>query len=178
MPRPRKGRDKFHALKESFPLDPHDLELGSWVYRTPKGVGCKACTLAKSQAEAPCRSVRLVSTSLTRGDMQITRMFWARQVLRKHEQLFTHLAAVAALTGSESARARVEERTQQVTAPPLEAFRKVLDARRRGGPLTPIPGVCGSEKRERIEFLIGEAIKMEDQQQRRRQQEQQQQQQQ
>lgn len=89
------SRQRISELKAQLPFNPHQPELGSWLFRQGDAFGCKACYL-QSVPSSPWAtlSIRLPH------QMDL-------QKLRKHESSLQHQRAVAALTSCPDCKADV-----------------------------------------------------------------------
>ena len=132
-----------------FPLCPHKPELGSWLFKGPNGMGCKACHLTGVQS--PYGAGALTSRLQLRAPR-----------FAKHAGNEQHLSAVCQLTDCEACKQMLASRRDASSAPTAAAFQRVVDALTRGGGKHQIDEVCGemSQKRSMMEWCVAEAMRM------------------
>ena len=140
-------------LQKQCPLDPHIPGVGSWLYARhdgPRGVvglGCKACKyLAVDSSYGSATLSRPKQCEIGR--------------LLQHAASFKHRQAVVALTGCQECQDELTQREDAMGAPSVDQFKMAWDARRKGGPATPLSMVGGSVKRQRLEFCLAEVIRI------------------
>ena len=132
--------------KTALPLCPHD-ELGSWLYRGAKGIGCKACSLAGHSSE--------FAKGILTSAYQLR---WSR--LKKHAASEQHLRAVARVTQCDECKTASDAKVDSATAPDAAIFRQAWDARRKGTPNTSAVANMCAGKRQQVDFCMAEAIRM------------------
>ena len=144
-------------LKKSFPLDPKQPDLGSWLFSKSgaggKTFGCKACHLAG--ADGPYGQV---AATLDGG-----RARGADFRLKSHANSLVHLKAVAQLTGSLDARKVAANVHNERAAPPNKWFSRLWDNYKvgnRGHVVNADMPLGAMGKQRRGVYCLAEAIRM------------------
>lgn len=146
-------RSAKQSWQERLPLDPHDSDLGSWIFAKwrvgfVQSVGCKACFLAKTQTPFG------MATLQSRCQLRLARFL-------KHASSEVHIQSVVALTGCDTCRSQLNDCVDARSAPSASDMRAVWNRRREGdASFHVIPGFGGQRKRQQCEFCIAEAVRM------------------